>query len=155
MSGKFDQDIEQEHQRDRERLKQIMAPVFPLVQGLQAQNIPEQNPTEMLTCRVPRDQHQALKVWCETQNIKLSDWVRSRLYNTPLPSKIRPQSGPKSSQLDRQVIIELNRIGTNLNQLTRRLNSQPDSSVKSVDRQLLQTLLETLNKIQTRLNSSL
>ena len=152
---KFDRDVQQECQRDQERLEQIMASVLPLAQGLKAQNLPDQNATEMLTCRVPRDQHQALKAWCETENIRLSDWVRSRLYDTPLPPKNRPQSGPRPSQLDRQVIIELNRMGTNLNQLTRRLNSQPDSSVKSGDRQLLQTLLETLNQIQTRLNSSL
>ena len=119
-------DLDSERQRDQVQLEQLLAPVLPplVVEA-----------TTMLSCRVPAQPHQALKAWCQLQGIPLSDYVRSRLYDQPLP-----QRQPKRfvSPLDRGVLVELNRLGNNLNQTVRRLHRQDHPRLSDSDRQLLQ-----------------
>ena len=131
-----------ERQRDQVQLEQLLAPVLPPL---------IQEETTMLTCRVPAQPHQALKAWCQSQGIPLSDYVRSRLYDQPLP-----QRQPKRfvSPLDRGVLVELNRLGNNLNQTVRRLNRQDNPGLSDSDRQLLQALQTQLQDIRAQLAAS-
>ena len=135
-------DLDSERQRDQSQLEQLLAPVLPPL-------IPEE--TTMLSCRVPAPQHQVLKAWCQAQGIPLSDYVRSRLYDQPLP-----QRQPKrcASPLDRGILVELNRLGNNLNQTVRRLNGSDSPSLKDSDRALLQALQAQLQEIRAKLAAS-
>ncbi len=132
-------DPDSEHQRDQAQLEQLLAPVLPPL--MQAE-------TTMLSCRVPTQPHQALKAWCQAQGIPLSDYVRARLYDHPLP-----QRQPKRfvTPLDRGLLVELNRLGNNLNQTVRRLNRQDNPGLNDSDRQLLQTLQTQLQAIRAQL----
>ncbi len=132
-------DPDSEHHHDQAQLEQLLAPVLPPL-------VPEA--TTMLSCRVPTQPHQALKAWCQAQGIPLSDYVRARLYDHPLP-----QRQPKrfASSLDRGLLVELNRLGNNLNQTVRRLNGSDNPGLNDSDRQLLQTLQEQLQAIRAQL----
>lgn len=131
-----------ERQRDQAQLKELLAPVLPPL-------IAEE--TVMLSCRVPAEPHKDLKAWCEEQGLSLSDYVRSRLYDQPLPQR---QPKRLMSPLDRGVLIELNRLGNNLNQTVRRLNRQDNPGLNDSDRQLLQSLQVQLQDIRTKLAAS-
>lgn len=124
--------------RDQEALEALFAPILPAAKPK----------TELLSCRVPCEKNQALKHWCEAQGGSLSDYVRSRLYNEPLP---QPRPRQEATTLDRQVLIELNRIGSNLNQTVRRLNRQNAPRLNLNDRAVLNQLLQTLNAIKEQL----
>ncbi|UBF30761.1 hypothetical protein K9N68_39895 (plasmid) [Kovacikia minuta CCNUW1] len=134
-----DPEIARDRQDHLAQLRQLMAPILPPLLE------PE---TEMLTCRVPAKEHQALKAWCQEQGLPLSDYVRSRLYDRPLP---RRQPKERLSSLDRQVIVALNGLSTSLNQTVRRLNQQDSPELTESDRQLLQILQTQLKEIQTQL----
>jgi len=132
-------DLDLERQRDQQQLEALLASVLPPL---------IQEETTMLSCRVPTQPHQALKAWCQSQGIPLSDYVRSRLYDQPLP-----QRQPKRfvSPLDRGILVELNRLGNNLNQTVRRLHRQDSPKLNDSDRQLLQALQVRLQDIRAQL----
>ncbi|MBD2092577.1 hypothetical protein H6F67_22265 [Microcoleus sp. FACHB-1515] len=131
-------EAEQERQNDLIELEKMFDGILPA----------QQDDLEMLTCRVPRQKNQALKSWCKDNNISFADWVRARLYDAPLP---RAKPAKRTSTLDRQIYIELNAIGVNLNQAVRRLNSQELPRLSLDDRNLLDHLLKKLNEIQQKL----
>ncbi|BAU13052.1 hypothetical protein LEP3755_35880 [Leptolyngbya sp. NIES-3755] len=124
--------------RDRKALESLLEPILPA----------KKPQTELLSCRVPRDKNQALKQWCEDQGVLFSDCVRSRLYDEPLP---QPRPHQKSSSLDRQILIELNRIGSNLNQAVRKLHSRSIPILLASDQKLLAQILQTLDEIKEQL----
>jgi hypothetical protein len=73
---------------------------------------------EWISFRVTPEQKAMLKSACQDRGISVSDWVKARVFDLPLPQSQRI----KPTQINSQAAIALNRIGTNLNQLTRKLN---------------------------------
>lgn len=131
-------EAEDERQSDLIALESMFDSVLPAA---------TQSKTEILTCRVPSEKNQATKLWCEENGISFSDWVRSKLYDEPLPRK----SLKRVSVLDRQICSELGAIGRNLNQILRKFNSQPLPRLRLDDRHLLEALLKKLTEIREKL----
>ncbi|PSB33909.1 plasmid mobilization protein [Stenomitos frigidus] len=135
----LDPESKLDHEAYLTALEQLMAPVLPPLLA-----------TERLSCRVPSKEHQALKVWCKAQGLPLSDYVRARLYDQPLPKRPHKE---RVSPLEQHVLVALNRLGNNLNQTVRRLYRQEHPSLNEVDRELLQTIQAQLKDIQRQLRT--
>ena len=131
-----------EFDRDLKHLENLLDPALP-----EAKNRGETT----ITIRLPIALKHSLKAEAEARGLNLSDYLRSKLSGETAPILRRPQ--PRISSIDRGLLVELSRIGTNLNQAVRRLNSQSQPRVSQADRQLLLRLLETVRKVKTALTS--
>lgn len=132
-------DIAIERSQDLAHLEELLSPILPTVQEDEAK----------LTVRLPVSLKETLKVDAEARGLNLSDYVRLKLSDSVLPLSRR--SRPQVGTIERGVIVELNRIGVNLNQMMRRLNSQKTSKANVTDRQTLTQLLDTLRRVELAL----
>lgn len=103
----------------------------------------------ILTLRLSLPLKEALKAAAAAQGLSLSDYARLKLSDNASPKRRRVR--PPVSNVNRRVLIELNRIGVNLNQRLRQLHRQDIVDVTQADRQLLQHLLEVLGTIQQQI----
>ena len=71
-----------------------------------------------ITIRLTEEEKERLKKMAEAEGLTISDFVRKRLAGVRLRRK--PQT--EEARLKREWLYELNRIGTNLNQITRAVN---------------------------------
>ena len=130
-------EVECDRQDTLKHLEELLDPVLP-----EAKNVAEAS----LTIRLPASLKESLRVEAQARGLNLSDYARSRLSGETAPIRRKPQR--QMSELNRSLLIELNRIGTNLNQAVRKLNSQKQPSVNQADLQLLRTLLNLLQKVE-------
>jgi len=122
------------------RRTKLLNPNLPAVD-----NVPETT----MTIRLPVALKESLKGTAESRKLNLSDYVRARLTGDSLPNR-RPLKR-QVSHIERDVLVELNRIGINLNQAVRKLNTHNDSSF--ADRQMLTDLLGVIGRIELALTS--
>ena len=73
---------------------------------------------EWVSFRCTPEQKMLLKSACQERNISVSDWVKARIFDLPLPQPRRV----KLPYATLQNAIAVNRVGVNLNQLMRKLN---------------------------------
>lgn len=101
-----------------------------------------QTPTAMATIsiRLTLEQKQELIARCKARGIKVSTWVRWRVFDSPLPHPKREIPAP-----NRELALELNRIGGNLNQITRSRNFGK-FALDEQDKQILTALQATLDR---------
>lgn len=102
-----------------------------------------------ITVRLSVALKESLRQNAEARRLNLSDYVRVKLAGDSLPKR-RP-SKPRISPIERELLIELNRIGSNLNQAVRKLNAQNNQGF--ADRQILTDLLSAIQKIELALSS--
>ncbi|MBE9182446.1 hypothetical protein IQ268_28255 [Oculatella sp. LEGE 06141] len=133
------EDAELDRPRDLTHLEALLNPVLP----------PANNEADTtLTIRLPASLKVTLKSEAEARGINLSDYVRLKLSGAALPMRRRRQP---IHWLERSVLIELNRIGINLNQSVRKLNSQEHPRENTADRQMLTQILEALQNVELAL----
>lgn len=89
-----------------------------------------------ITIVFDEDQHAKLKALADECNLKLATWVRYSILKMEHPK-------PPVSKINQQTYIELNRIGTNLNQLTKNLNT----GIINVD------LSATISELKTQIDN--
>ncbi|GAQ00197.1 plasmid mobilization protein [Leptolyngbya sp. NIES-2104] len=131
-----------EFDRDLKHLEKLLDPVLP--------GAKKESETKF-TIRLTDSLKESLKAEAEARGINFSDYVRSKLSGETPP--IRRRNRRQVSRIDRSLLVELNRIGINLNQAVRRLNSQAQPRVSQADRQLLSQLLEKLQAVELALIS--
>jgi hypothetical protein len=131
--------IDPEYQPELSELEAILLPI--LSKGKRRKTTP-------LNLRIPTALKATLESESAAQGMSLSDYVRIRLSNT-VPS--RPRIRPRRNTIERQVLVELNRIGVNLNQIARRLNSQEAATLTRFDQQQLSQLLSLLETLQQQI----
>jgi len=131
-----------EFDRDLKQLEELLDPVLP--------GAKKEDETK-LTIRLPDSLKKSLKAEAEARGINFSDYIRSKLSSESTPTRRR--SRRQVNRVDRSVLVELNRIGINLNQAVRKLNSQTQPRINQADRQLLAQLLEKLQAIEFALMS--
>lgn len=131
-----------EFDRDLKHLEKLLDPVLP--------GAKKENETK-LTIRLPDSLKESLKAEAEARGINFSDYVRSKLSGESTPVRRRAQR--QVSGIDRSILVELSRIGINLNQAVRKLNSQTQPRINQAERQLLTQLLEKLQAVEFALIS--
>jgi hypothetical protein len=129
--------------RTLKNLEELLEPVLPRAE--------KANETKM-TVRLSDSLKELLKAEAEARGLSLSDYTRSKLSSEIVP---RHRTRQRVSRIERGTLAELNRIGSNLNQIARRLNSRDQSRVNQADRQLLAKLLEKLQEVKLSLDSEI
>ena len=109
----------------------------------------------MLLVRVSRDEKLRIKALTRSEGYPcMSDYVRSRIFRR-LDKKVISLDENTSQQL-RELDFELNKIGVNLNQLSKKMNSFSTYNVGDNDRKLLkqafQMMMKCLAFLQEQLN---
>jgi len=101
-----------------------------------------QTPTAMatLSIRLTPEQKQELIARCKARGIKPSKWVRWRVFDLPLPHPKR-----EIPATNRELALALNRIGGNLNQITRSRNFGK-FALDEQDKQILTALQATRDR---------
>ncbi|AGA76722.1 plasmid mobilization relaxosome protein MobC [Echinicola vietnamensis] len=90
------------------------------------------------TFRMTEEEVRVLGSLCEVASMPAADVVRACVFKNRLPKG-------KVAKLDRQTYVELKRIGNNINQIAKQLNSKfevPSGRMKAID-----ALSEKLNQI--------
>jgi hypothetical protein len=126
-----------EFDRDLKQLENLLDPVLP--------GAKKENETK-LTIRLPDSLKESLKAEAKARGVNFSDHIRSKLSGESAPIRRRAQR--QMSGIDRSLLVELNRIGINLNQAVRKLNSQTQPRINQADHQLLAQLLEKLQSVE-------
>ena len=104
---------------------------------------------EWVTFRCTPDQKLLLKSACQDRGISVSDWVKARVFDLPLPQPRRV----KLPYATIQNAIAVNRVGANLNQLVRQLRQgefvEETILIQQVveTRQIIQNVLIELSKV--------
>ena len=97
--------------------------------------------TAVVPIRLTEDERNSLVEAAKGRGLSLSSFVRAIVTNRKLPSAIAPE-------INRLAYQELARIGNNLNQLVRAVNS---GLVKLLDRDILDQLSEQVRNIGLKL----
>ncbi|MBE9030466.1 plasmid mobilization relaxosome protein MobC [filamentous cyanobacterium LEGE 11480] len=97
--------------------------------------------TEKVTVRLTRAERKQLEQRCG--GIRLSTYIRAGLFDYPMP-KPRVTVPP----INRQVYVELNRIGVNLNQQTKLINALRVDEMPGAVKEYAATLAELQQQIQ-------
>ena len=100
---------------------------------------------QMLLLRVSKEEKQRIKTLTKSGGYPcMSDFIRSRIFKR-LDKKIVSLDENTSYQL-KQLDYEINKIGVNLNQLSKRMNSFTGYNVSDNDRQLLKQAFEMMTQ---------
>ena len=98
---------------------------------------------QMLLLRVTKEEKQRIKTLTRSGGYPcMSDFIRSRIFKR-LDKRIVSLDENTSYQL-RQLDYEINKIGVNLNQLSKRMNSFAGYNIGDNDRQLLKQAFEMM-----------
>ena len=132
---------------------------LPLKQRLQLR-MPAKSPEndkrdQMLLLRVSKDEKQRIKALTKSGGYPcMSDFIRNRVFRR-LDKKVISLDENTSQQLQK-LDFELNKIGVNLNQLSKKMNSFSTYNVGDNDRKLLkqafQMMMKCLAFLQEQLN---
>ena len=99
----------------------------------------------MLLIRVNKDEKQRIKALTESGGYPcMSDFIRNRIFRR-LDKKTIELDENTSQQL-KQLDYELNKIGVNLNQLSKRMNSFAGYNIGDNDRQLLRQAFDIMTQ---------
>jgi predicted DNA binding CopG/RHH family protein len=126
--------IDTERRNDLDALEALLAPILPKI---------EEQADTTITIRLTASLKESLRAEAEARGMNLSDYVRLKLSDQPLSSRRRVR--PPLGSIERSLLVELNRIGINLNQAMRKLNS---SQTSHVNHQILVQLLQIIQRIE-------
>lgn len=100
---------------------------------------PEDKRSALLKCYVTPEESEALKLKCRLAGMSMSDFLRS----LALDQEIKAQANPTELK---QIRAELGRIGGNINQIAKKVNSSGKFEVQRF-REMSEYLLEVLEKL--------
>lgn len=99
----------------------------------------------MLLIRVSKDEKQRIKALTRSGGYPcMSDFIRNRIFKRLDKKSITIDQ--KTSQQLRELDYEINKIGVNLNQLSKRINSFAGYNIGVNDRQLLRQAFEMMSR---------
>ncbi len=127
--------VDIERRNDFDALEALLAPILPKI---------EEQADTTITIRLPVSLKESLKAEAEARGMNLSDYVRLKLSDQSLLSRRRAH--PPVGSIERSLLVELNRIGINLNQAMRKINSCKTSHV---NHQILVQLLQIIERIES------
>jgi len=95
-----------------------------------------------ISFRTTADNYRIVAHNASSYGISIADYIRKRITNKPLPRY-------KISPYERNIFIELSRIGNNINQLTRKIHSG-NPQYGSLGKELIE-LREILDTLKTKI----
>ena len=89
------------------------------------------------TVRFTEDEVKRLEQVAEAKGIPVSELIRKKVLDLPIPERISPERLAKKSEEFRKFLYEINKIGVNINQIARYCNQY-----REVDCEVLARLIE-------------
>ena len=97
----------------------------------------------VIATKLTEEEARKVREIAEAKGITVSDFVRSRLLNLPIPDRISPERLAKKLEEFRKLLYEVNKIGVNINQIARYCNKY-----REVDCEVLAQLIEIRRELK-------
>jgi len=95
------------------------------------------------TVRFTEDEVKHLEIIAEAKGIPVSELIRKKVLDLPIPDRISPEKLAKRLEEFRKLLYEVNKIGVNLNQIARYCNKY-----REVDCEVLAQLIEIKRELK-------
>ena len=95
------------------------------------------------TVRFTEDEVKHLEAIAEAKGIPVSELIRKKVLDLPIPDRISPEKLAKRLEEFRKLLYEVNKIGVNLNQIARYCNKY-----REVDCEVLAQLIEIKRELK-------
>jgi len=96
------------------------------------------------TVRFTEDEVKRLEAIAKAKGIPVSELIRKKVLDLPIPDRISPEKLAKRLKEFRKLLYEVNKIGVNLNQIARYCNKY-----REVDCEVLAQLIEIKRELKT------
>jgi len=97
----------------------------------------------VIATKLTEEEARKVREIAEAKGITVSDFVRSRLLDLPIPDRISPERLAKKLEEFRKLLYEVNKIGVNINQIARYCNKY-----REVDCEVLAQLIEIRRELK-------
>lgn len=97
----------------------------------------------VIATKLTEEEARKVREIAEAKGITVSDFVRSRLLDLPIPDRISPEKLAKRLEEFRKLLYEVNKIGVNINQIARYCNKY-----REVDCEVLAQLIEIRRELK-------
>ena len=104
--------------------------------------------------KLTEEEAEKVRELARAKGITTSELLRRAVLNLPIPEKASPERLAKRNEVFRRYLYEINRIGTNLNQVAKRCNQYREVDVLVLERiiEIERTLKELVEKIYEELS---
>jgi len=96
------------------------------------------------TIRFTEDEVKRLEAIAKAKGIPVSELIRKKVLDLPIPDRISPEKLAKRLKEFRKLLYEVNKIGVNLNQIARYCNKY-----REIDCEVLAQLIEIKRELKT------
>lgn len=91
----------------------------------------------VVATKLTEEEAKRVRELAKSKGITVSDFVRSKLLDLPIPERISPERLARKSEEFRKFLYEINKIGVNINQIARYCNQY-----REIDCEVLARLIE-------------
>ena len=109
---------------------------------------------EMKLRFTPEEYEKALNIFKELSIRNRNKYVKNLILNKRIEENEKGQNKQNvnihQEQINQQMIYQLNKIGNNLNQISKRINSMPEAFIAKDDKTILYSLQQQLDTIITK-----
>jgi len=105
------------------------------------------------TVRFSKEEAEKLELLAQGKGITVSELIRRAVLNLPIPERISSERLAKKSEIFRRYLAEINKIGTNINQIARYCNQYREVDVLVLEKltELEGELSQLLDKLYSEL----
>ena len=103
--------------------------------------------TVRITSRFTPEEAEKIRRIAESKGITVSDLIRRSVLKLKIPERMTPEKFSKRNEVFRRYLSEVNRIGVNLNQIARKVNTKKEIDLE-VYLAVLQMELELHNLLR-------
>jgi ferritin len=101
----------------------------------------------VISAKVTPEEREKIKAIAEAKGLTISEFVRKKLLDIEIPERISPERLAKKNEIFRKYLAEVNKIGSNINQIARYCNKH-----REVDAIVLERLIEIEESLKGLLN---
>ncbi len=116
----------------------------------------EKKLTVRKTIRFSPEEVERLTLIAQAKGITLSDLIRRSVLGLEIPERISPERLARKNEIFRKYLAEINKIGSNLNQIARYCNQYREVDILVLERlvEIERELKELLNRLYKELSES-
>jgi len=108
----------------------------------------------VISAKVTPEEREKIKAVADAKGLTVSELVRKKLLDMEIPEKISPQRLAKKNEVFRRYLAEVNKIGSNLNQISRYCNRYREIDALVLERiiEIEKDLKELISKLYQELS---
>lgn len=91
----------------------------------------------VISAKVTPEEREKIKTMADSKGLTMSEFIRKKVLDMEIPERISPGRLAKKNEIFRRYLAEVNRIGNNLNQISRYANQY-----REIDALVLERIIE-------------